>query len=123
MGSSPGVPRDFRLSLPSRSAASASAAARAGLASPVVPGDVWLSRGSRCASAAAMMLLRASVAWHVYDLSQSAFHLGLIGLLQSLPVPTLMLVGGAVADTYERRKVMMAAQAVAMACAMMLFAA
>jgi len=91
--------------------------------SPVFPRDFWLYLASRFASAAAMMLLRASVAWHVYDLSQSAFHLGLIGLVQFLPVPTLMLVGGAVADTYERRKVMMAAQAVAMACATMLFAA
>ena len=91
--------------------------------SPMFPRDFWLYLASRFASAAAMMLLRASVAWHVYDLSQSAFHLGLIGLVQFLPVPTLMLVGGAVADTYERRKIMMAAQAVAMACAIMLFAA
>jgi MFS family permease len=87
------------------------------------PRIFWLYLASRFASAAAMMLLRAAVAWHVYDLSQSAFHLGLIGLVQFLPVPAMMLVGGAVADTYERRKVMMAAQAVAMACAIMLFAA
>jgi MFS family permease len=87
------------------------------------PRDFWLYLASRFASAAAMMLLRASVAWHVYDLSQSAFHLGLIGFVQFLPIPTLMLVGGAVADTYERRKVMMGAQAVAMLCATMLFVA
>jgi MFS family permease len=87
------------------------------------PRDFWLYLASRFAAAAAMMLLRAAVAWHVYDLSQSAFHLGLIGLVQFLPVPTLMLVGGAVADTYERRKVMIAAQAGAMACAVLLFVA
>ena len=87
------------------------------------PRDFWLYLASRFASAAAMMLLRASVAWHVYDLSQSAFHLGLIGLVQFLPIPTLMLVGGAVADTYERRKVMIGAQAVAMLCATLLFVA
>jgi MFS family permease len=85
------------------------------------PRDFWLYLGSRFAAASAMMLLRAAVAWHVYDLSHSAFHLGLIGLVQFLPVPTLMLVGGAVADTYERRRVMMAAQAVALVCALMLF--
>ena len=90
---------------------------------PMFPRDFWLYLASRFASAAAMMLLRASVAWHVYDLSQSAFHLGLIGLVQFLPIPTLMLVGGAVADTYERRKVMIGAQAVAMLCATLLFAA
>ena len=85
------------------------------------PRDFWLYLASRFAAASAMMLLRAAVAWHVYDLSQSAFHLGLIGLVQFLPVPTLMLVGGAVADTYVRRKVMMAAQSVALSCAAMLF--
>ena len=90
---------------------------------PMFPRDFWLYLASRFASAAAMMLLRAAVAWHVYDLSQSAFHLGLIGLVQFLPIPTLMLVGGAVADTYERRKVMIGAQAVAMLCATLLFAA
>ena len=88
--------------------------------SPMFPRDFWLYLASRFAAASAMMLLRAAVGWHVYDLSQSAFHLGLIGLVQFLPVPTLMLVGGAVADTYERRKVMMAAQGVALACAAML---
>ena len=85
------------------------------------PRDFWLYLASRFVSASAMMLLRAAVAWHVYALSQSAFHLGLIGLVQFLPVPTLMLVGGAVADTYERRRVMMAAQAVALLCAAGLF--
>jgi MFS family permease len=88
----------------------------------VFPRDFWLYLASRFAAASAMMLLRAAVAWHVYDLSQSAFHLGLIGFVQFLPVPTLMLVGGAVADTYERRKVMMGAQGVALVCAALLFA-
>ena len=91
--------------------------------SPMFPRDFWLYLASRFAAASAMMLLRAAVAWHVYDLSQSAFHLGLIGFVQFLPVPTLMLVGGAVADTYERRKVMMAAQSMALVCAVILFVA
>ena len=84
------------------------------------PSDFWRYLASRFAGAAAMMLFRAAVAWHVYDLSHSAFQLGLNGLVQFLPVPVLMLVGGAVADTYERRKVMMAAGAVALACAVAL---
>ena len=87
------------------------------------PRDFWRYLASRFASASAMMLFRAAVAWHVYDLSHSAFQLGLNGLVQFLPVPVLMLVGGAVADTYERRRVMMAAGAVALLCAAALFAA
>ena len=87
------------------------------------PRDFRRYLASRFAGASAMMLFRAAVAWHVYDLSHSAFQLGLNGLVHFLPVPVLMLVGGAVADTYERRKVMMAAGAVALVCAVALFGA
>ena len=40
----------------------------------------WIYLGSRFCSATAMTLLRAAIAWHVFELSNSAFHLGLIGL-------------------------------------------
>jgi MFS family permease len=75
---------------------------------------------SRFCAATAMMLLRAGVAWHVFALTHSAFHLGLVGLLQFVPAFTLMLVGGAVADTFERRRIMMLAQSTAMAAAAVL---
>jgi len=76
---------------------------------------------SRFCAAAAMTMLRAAIAWHVFDLSHSAFHLGLIGLVQFIPVLSLTLIGGAVADTYDRRKVSMLAQLVPLACAGVLF--
>jgi MFS family permease len=75
---------------------------------------------SRFCAASAMTLLRAGVAWHVFALTHSAFHLGLVGLLQFLPAFTLMLVGGAAADTYERRRIMMVAQTAAMIAAAVL---
>jgi MFS family permease len=78
---------------------------------------------SRFFSATAMMMLRAAVAWHVFALSHSAFHLGLIGLVQFVPVVSLMLVGGALADTYDRRAIMMAAQAIPLTCGCVLFLA
>lgn len=77
--------------------------------------------GSRFCSAAAMTMFRAAIAWHVFALSHSAFHLGLIGLVQFLPALSLTLVGGAVADTYDRRKVMMLAQIVPLLCSAVLF--
>ena len=80
----------------------------------------WLYLAARFCTATAMMMLRATVAWHVYALSRSAFHLGLIGLVQFLPVPALMLVGGALADVRDRRRIMIAAQAVTLACAAVL---
>jgi MFS family permease len=79
--------------------------------------------GSRFCSATAMTMLRAAIMWHVYALTNSAFHLGLIGLVQFLPALVLNLVGGAVADSYERRRVIMLAQLVPLACALTLFIA
>jgi MFS family permease len=78
---------------------------------------------SRFCSAAGMMMLRAAVAWHVYALSHSAFHLGLIGLVQFVPVVSLMLIGGALADTHDRRTIMMLAQGVPFACSIVLWLA
>jgi len=89
----------------------------------MLPRDFWLYLASRFCNAAAMMMLRAAIAWHVYALSHSAFHLGLIGLVQFVPVLGLMLVGGALADTYDRRTIMMMAQAVPLAGSLVLWLA
>jgi len=78
---------------------------------------------SRFCSGAAMTMLRAAIAWHVFALTGSAFHLGLIGLVQFLPALGLTLVGGAVADSYERRRVIILAQLVPLGCALILFVA
>jgi MFS family permease len=69
---------------------------------------------SRFCAGTAVMLLRAGVLWHVFALTGSPFHLGLVGVLQFLPSLALTLVGGAVADTYERRTIMLAAQTVSL---------
>lgn len=78
--------------------------------------DFWLYLVSRLVSATAATLLRSCVAWHVYQLSESAFHLGLIGLVQFLPALGLTLVGGAVADSHDRRRIINIAQVIS-ACA------
>jgi len=68
-----------------------------------------------------MTMLRAAIAWHVFDLSHSAFHLGLIGLVQFIPALTLALLAGAVADSYDRRTIMLCAELLPLACAAVLF--
>jgi MFS family permease len=75
---------------------------------------------SRFCAAMAMTMLRTGVAWHVFALTDSAFHLGLIGLAQFVPAFSLMLVGGAVADVFDRRRVMMFAQLGALSAALVL---
>src|SRR5258705_1438986 len=78
---------------------------------------------SRFCAAAAMTMLRAGIAWHVFSLTGSAFHLGLIGLVQFVPAFALVLIGGAVADVYDRRRVMMVAQVVSLVAASALLVA
>ncbi len=56
-------------------------------------------------------LLTATLAWHVFALTGSAFHLGVLGLVQFLPVLPMSLLGGAVADSHDRRGVTALAQA------------
>ena len=71
---------------------------------------------SRFCAGTATMLLRAAILWHVFALTGSAFYLGLVGVLMFLPSLALTLVGGALADTYERRTIMLAAQTVSLTC-------
>jgi MFS family permease len=78
---------------------------------------------SRLGSGIAVTLLQATVAWQVYAISGSAFHLGLIGLAQFAPALGLSLIAGAVSDSHDRRRVVMLAQAVAALCSAALYLA
>jgi MFS family permease len=57
-----------------------------------------------------MTLLRTAVFWHVFALTGSKAALGGVGLVQFVPALALTLVGGMVADAYDRRRVMRLAQ-------------
>lgn len=78
----------------------------------MLPFDFYLYLVSRFLSACAGTLLRASLSWHVYELTHSPFHLGMIGIVQFVPQMALLLVGGAVADSFDRRRIMNASQIV-----------
>jgi MFS family permease len=52
----------------------------------------------------------AAVDWHVYLLTHSPLALGMVGLSRVIPIVSLSLWGGVVADRYDRRKVMLATQ-------------
>ena len=65
---------------------------------------------TRVATALAYQMLFVAVGWQVYDLTNSALDLGLVGLLLFIPsVPGTLLVGH-VADHYDRRWVIRLAQ-------------
>jgi MFS family permease len=54
----------------------------------------------------ASQMMMVVVAWQMYDLTHSAYDLGLVGLAQFLPSLLLTLVVGQVVDRYDRRKVL-----------------
>lgn len=53
--------------------------------------------------------------WLMYSITHSAFYLGLFNLARSLPVLFFTLIAGAMADKYERRRLMLYSQGAAMA--------
>jgi len=61
---------------------------------------------TRVASNSSNQMLAVAVGYQVYELTDSALHLGLIGLVQFLPPLLLMLIAGHVADRYNRRLVL-----------------
>lgn len=53
-----------------------------------------------------------AIGWQIYDLTGSAFDLGMVGLVQFLPTAFLVFVAGHAADRYERKLVLQACQLV-----------
>jgi len=68
---------------------------------------LWLSQ---LASLTGSQMQAAAIDWHVYLLTHSPLALGLVGLSRVIPIATLSLWGGVVADRYDRRKIMLATQ-------------
>lgn len=55
-------------------------------------------------------LQAAALAWHVYHLTGSSFMVGIMGLIRVVPLVSLTLFGGVLADHADRRKVMLLTQ-------------
>src|SRR6478735_11088339 len=51
-----------------------------------------------------------AIGWKVYDLTGSAFDLGMVGLVQFLPTALLVFVAGHAADRFERKRVVQLCQ-------------
>ena len=62
-----------------------------------------------------MLMVAVAVAWHMYDITSSAWDLGLVGLFQFIPALLMTLPAGHVADRFHRGRIFavcMLAQAV-----------
>jgi MFS family permease len=62
---------------------------------------------SRLAGTSANQMLMVAVGWQMYDLTGSAWDLGLIGLLQFLPALLLVLLAGHAVDRFHRGRILL----------------
>ena len=67
----------------------------------------WLARVS---ASLALQMQVVAVGWQVYDMTSRPLDLGLVGLAQFVPAFLLVLVAGAVADRYDRSRVVRLSQ-------------
>jgi MFS family permease len=85
------------------------------LAHPPFQLYLWARTFSRFST----QIAAVAVGWQIYDMTGSAFDLGLVGLIQFIPAAALVFAGGHAADHYDRKRVMQAcqiAQGLAAAC-------
>ena len=67
----------------------------------------------RIAASVALQIQAVAIGWQMYVLTGSSFQLGLVGLVQFIPVVGLFLATGHAADRCDRRAVTAAAQTAA----------
>jgi len=67
---------------------------------------------ARISTSIAFQILTVAVGWQIYSLTQMPFYLGLVGLVQFLPMFLLTLVVGYVADRYDRKLIICFSQIV-----------
>src|SRR4051794_40742442 len=67
---------------------------------------------ARAAATMGYQMVGVAVGWQVYELTSRAFDLGMVGLVQFIPLVALILVVGQVADRCDRRRIISLCQLV-----------
>jgi predicted MFS family arabinose efflux permease len=75
-----------------------------------------------CLSSIGTWMQQLAQSWLVYKISGSASMLGLDAFLGQAPIMAFSLIGGVVADRFDRRHILIASQAVQLTCAFVLTA-
>jgi MFS family permease len=75
---------------------------------------------SRSLSRFSSQIAAVAIGWQIYDLTGSAFDLGMVGLVQFLPTALLVFVAGHAADRFERKRVVQLCQLAEAATALFL---
>src|SRR5215207_1996181 len=71
--------------------------------------DFRLFLGGHVLSVLGVQMQNVAVGWQLYEKTNSAWPLAMVGLVQAAPMIGLALPAGQVADRFDRRKVLMAA--------------
>ena len=71
-------------------------------------------------SMAGSQMQSVTINWHIYALTHSALALGLVGLVRVGPIILFSLIGGALADAADRRRVLLVTQSCLMLVAVAL---
>jgi MFS family permease len=83
--------------------------------------DFRLFQAARFATMCGLEMLNVGVGWQVYAITGRALDLGFVGLAQFLPVFGLTLVGGHVADRFDRRRILIACNVTITSAALLLY--
>ncbi len=84
--------------------------------------DFALLWASLFSSGVAFQMLAVAIGWQVYSIHHNPLDLGLVGLMEFLPLPLLALPAGQIADRLPRRAVTAAALVLNIAIALLLVA-
>ncbi len=84
--------------------------------------DFRLLLSGRFIASMGNQMLSVAIGWQLWLSTHSAFALGLVGLVQVLPVILLSLPAGHVADQYNRRKIVILTQTLLALCSLSLAA-
>src|SRR5688500_12866787 len=66
------------------------------------------------------MMVSVGVGWELYERTGDALALGLVGLVQIVPVILLSIPGGYIADRYNRKQIALISQVVLICCSLVL---
>jgi predicted MFS family arabinose efflux permease len=84
--------------------------------------DFRLMWAGACTSSIGTWMQKLAQSWLVFELSDSAFYLGLDAFLGEVPILLFSLIGGVAADRRDRRHLLLGSQFVQMSCAFLLAA-
>ena len=84
--------------------------------------DFLFFSAARLAASTGQGLFTLIILTHIYLITGSPFQIGILGLIRLVPALVLALYAGAIADSYDRKRILLLTQIVPIVCSAVLFA-